>query len=50
MKRKSPASLTIANAVYWVVAHVEDGTDAEVIRYASKVFGKPITKAEFNRV
>jgi hypothetical protein len=49
MKAKPDPLLTIEDAVYEAVAHVEDGTDADVMRFASKVFGKRITKEQFDR-
>jgi hypothetical protein len=43
------ASESITDAVYAAIADLEDGTDAQLIAYASKRCGKKITPAQFKR-
>ena len=40
---------TIADAVYTAIYDVDGGSEEQVIRRASKLYGKPVTKAQFKR-
>jgi hypothetical protein len=50
MKKPTIERETVTEAVYAAIADLEDGTDAQLIAYASKRCGKKITPAQFGSV
>jgi hypothetical protein len=49
MKTKRAAKVTIADAVYEAIHDLEDASDKQLIRHVSKLCGKKVTVAQFNR-
>jgi hypothetical protein len=49
MKPSPRRTLTIADAVYKAINHVDGGSEKQVIKAASKILKKPVTLAQFRR-
>jgi hypothetical protein len=47
--RPNPRPRSIADAVYVAIQDVDGGSEEQVMKRASKLCGRPVTKAQFKR-